>query len=324
MAEKKDAGTNAGLDPEKRFKYVGFDVQPGKIKDLFKSEAEKEEWVEKVRERRKKSGSRIRDASSFEKPRVAGYEKAVLTVTSLLMVISLFLPWFSGFHEYEVEAKPVAAQETALADSTMVDSLADSTALAAGESEALSSSGSALETAAPVEEIPGSETEMAGAPAQPEKDEHGFASLTGVRKRKEIRKEYRSASALASLGFIGVVFSSGIILKVTGLFFLVYILMCLFMGIYTIYLLYGIKGDPDMRALKLKRALRYNWVALGVWVFCLIISFFGASYSFDAGSAQLVQLGDSYGIGTYLTILSYGFYISLACFIMNAVKAVEI
>ena len=73
----------------------------------------------------------------------------------------------------------------------------------------------------------------------------------------------------------------------------------------------------------MKKALRINWIPVGIWAFCLILSFFGASYSFDS-SDMLIQIGSVYGPGTYLGLLGYGFYISLACFIMNAVKAVEI
>jgi len=36
------------------------------------------------------------------------------------------------------------------------------------------------------------------------------------------------------------------------------------------------------------------------------------------------QIGTSYGTGTYLGLLSYGFYMTLACFALNGAKGVEI
>ncbi len=338
MAEKKDKEETSGkqLDPDARFKYVGFEVHPGKIGDLFKSEAEKEKWVERVREKRK-GGSRLREKSSFDEPRVAGYERIVLAITSLLLIVSLFLPWFSGYSEYEVEAKTATKTEGAvgLTDSSMVDSLMDSTAAGAAEMTGQKSQLSDVATAAKDEAAPSGELANESIPegtagaegvgrTELEKDEHGFSAITGVKKRKEIRKEYHSASAIGSLSMIGDVFSSGIVLKITGLLFLVYMLLCVFSAFYTLYILLGFKADADTVALKLKRILRFNWIPVGIWFFCLIISFFGAAYSFNLGGGGLNQLGNSYGISVYLGLLGYGFYISLACFIMNAVKAIEI
>ncbi len=338
MAEKKDKEEMSGnqLDPDARFKYVGFEVHPGKIGDLFKSEAEKEKWVERVREKRKK-GSRLREKSSFDVPRVAGYERIVLALTSVMLIVSLFLPWFSGYSEYVVEAKTAAKTQgtVGLADSSMVDSLMDSTAAGTAEmTDQKSRPGTVATTAqggaAPSGGLANESTPegTAGTEAiggtELEKDEHGFSAITGVKKRKEIRKEYHSASAIGSLRMIGDVFSSGIILKITGLLFLFYMLLCVFSAFYTLYILFGFKSDADTVALKLKRILRFNWIPVGIWFFCLIISFFGAGYSFNLGEGGLNQLGNSYGISVYLGLLGYGFYISLACFIMNAVKAIEI
>lgn len=323
MAEKRDDGDKKKkeFNPDDRFKYIGFDVHQGKIRDFFKSDSEKESWIKRVQEKRK-AGSRLRDESSFDQPRVAGYEKIVLTITSLVLVASLFLPWFSGYTEHEVEAAPAPAEEVAMADSTMVDSLADSLAMAAGETGVDSVSGEMAGTA--------SEADMGdeeGNHMTLDKDEKGFASITAIRKRKEIRRDHEGFSAIKSMAMFGsvggAVFSSGFILIITAILIIVYMLLCLGLAGYTIYMLYGQKGDEDVKALKLKKALRINWIPVAIWAFCLIISFFGAAYSFDP-TGMIQQIGDHYGIATFLSLLSYGFYISLACFIMNAVKAVEI
>ncbi|UCD93756.1 MAG: hypothetical protein JSU69_08260 [Candidatus Zixiibacteriota bacterium] len=322
MAEKKDSGAKKEnqFDPDKRFKYVGFEVHPGKIKDLFKSEAERERWVNRVREKRK-AGAKVRDKASFDVPRVAGYEKIILSVTSVLLLVSLFLPWFSGYHEYEVETAAVEQPAAVLVDSLEDEAPIDSAAFAEADTLAVG-----LETG----EITDSMSAMAATEdaletetTELEKDESGFASITSAKKRKEIRKEHQTASAIASLGTAGMVLSSGAVLKITGILFIIYMLFCVFGALYTLYNLYLIKGDPDTRALKLKKALKYNWIPIGIWIFSLIVSFVGASYSFDT-SDLVKQIGSSYGIGTFLGLLGYGFYISLFCFIMNAVKAVEI
>jgi len=333
MAEKKDSGAKQEkeFDPDKRFKYVGFEVHPGKIKDLFKSEAEKEELVKMVRTKRE-SGKAGREETSFDVPRVAGYEKVVLTITSLLLIASLFLPWFSGYHEIEVETTIAPAEEQAVLADSLADSLGmemtDSTALAAVEDAGEMTAATPVEP--PVEEPEAAAVETGEAAEHLDdgtvhagKDDKGFSSISAARKRKEIRREHQEASAFGSLSMIGEVLSSGFVLKITGILFAIYMLFCLAGGIFTIYALYGLKGDADARILKLKKVMKMSWVPVGIWVFCMVISFFGASYSFDT-SDVMKQIGSSYGIGTYLSVLGYGFYLSLACFIMNAVKGAEI
>lgn len=287
MAEKEDKGaTNMkGSDPDERFRYLGFEVKPGKIGDLFKSDSEKESWIKRVTDKRK-SGVRLREECTLTEPRVAPYERVILTITSLIIIFSLFMPWFSGYKEIEIK-KPETEQQ----------------AIGGADNAA------------------GTQVEVS------QKDAQGFASISTVKKRAEIRREYYSVSALGALASIGglggKVLSSGFILMLTGLLYIIYILLCLGLAGYTIYTIYGIKGDPDTLALRLKKVLKWNWIPVGIWAFCLIISFLGAGYSFDSAT-MLKQLGKSYGVSVYLGLLTYGFYVSLAALIMNAVKAVEI
>jgi hypothetical protein len=279
MAESENRGNagEKGMSPDLRFKYLGFEVKPGKIGDLFKSDSERESWIKRVLDKRQ-SGTRLREECSLMETRVAPYERIILTVTSLLLVLSLFLPWFSGYKEYEIASTPTMEQQAA-----------------------------------------GDQTQ--------EKDSRGFASVTAAKKTKEIRKEYYSTSALGALAsfgdFGGKVFSSGFILMVSGLLMIIYILLCLALAGYTLYTLYGFKGDADKFALQLKKILKYNWIPVIIWGFCILISIIGADYSFNS-DGMIKQLGKSYGLTSYLGVLTYGFYLSLAVFIMNAVKASEI
>ncbi|SYZ74133.1 membrane hypothetical protein [Candidatus Zixiibacteriota bacterium] len=281
MAENEEKGTvkQPSADPDYRYKYLGFEVKPGKIGDLFKSDSEKESWIKRMLDKRKQ-GAKLREHNSLEVPRVASYEKIVLTITSIILVLSLFLPWFSGYKEIVIESKPTT------------------------------------------QEVTGGTGTEAGTT-----DEHGFSSISAVQKRQEIRREYYSMSALGALisfGDVGgKVFSSGFALMLTGLFILIYMLACIGLAVMTLKALYGFKGDPDSFALNLKKILKWNWILVAIWGFCLILSSFGADYSFNPAGG-LAQLGKSYGIGTYIGILGYGFYLALAAGIMNAVKASEI
>ena len=287
MAEKDEKGTvqKPTVDPDLRYRYLGFDIEPGKIGDLFSSDSEKESWVKRVLDKRR-LGTKLRENNALEVPRVASYEKIVLTLTSLAMVLSLFLPWFSGYKETTVEAQPAQQEVTSQA-------------------------------------TPGSE----GGATTGQKDEHGFTSISAAQKRKEIKREHSSLSALGALlafGDVGSkVFSSGIVLMLTGLLMIVFMISCIVLAVMTLNALYRFRGDPDTYALNLKKILTWNWIPVGIWAFCLIISFIGADYSFDT-TGSLAQLGKSYGIGTYTGLLSYGFYLALGASLINAVKASEI
>jgi len=324
MAEKNGDGPqkNKKIDPDERFRYIGFEVETGKLGEHFKSDAEKESWVKRVLSKRAK-GSKLREETSFDKPRVASYERIVLTITSVILIASLFMPWFSGYKEYEVEAVVAAPApvEEPLTDSAGVALAIDSAGVnMAVDSEKVTAATKGAETEVlATTEGATEETEV----IESEKDEQGFSSISGTIKRKEYRKEYYSASPISSFGMLGMVFSSGLILKLTGVLFLVYVLLCIGMAGMTLYTLYGIKGDEDTLALKLKDMMKFGWIPLGIWFVCMVLSILGANYSFDS-TDMLKQLGDSYGIGTYLSLLGYGFYISLGCFVMNAVKGVEI
>jgi len=81
---------------DKRFKYIGFDVFPGKAGDIFKSDAERTSLIERVRERMAAGKERVRDRCTLMESRISGVEKGFLTAAAVLMVVALFLPWYSG------------------------------------------------------------------------------------------------------------------------------------------------------------------------------------------------------------------------------------
>jgi hypothetical protein len=92
---------------------------------------------------------------------------------------------------------------------------------------------------------------------------------------------------------------------------------------YTLFGMYGVKGDTDQKALKLKSILPYNWIPLILFVLSLALSFVGAEFGFDAAAAY-DSLGDEYSIAVFLDSLSWGPFVAIAASVLLAVKAIEI
>ena len=83
------------ISEETRFKYIGFEIYPGKTKEFWQTEDEKKKFLEEVRQKRSQSALLERDHSLVKVKVFSKVDKLILTITSLLMVVSLFLPWFS-------------------------------------------------------------------------------------------------------------------------------------------------------------------------------------------------------------------------------------
>ena len=80
---------------------------------------------------------------------------------------------------------------------------------------------------------------------------------TGLSHRTKVTRDYVRQSGfrgLLSIGSVGsYVFSSGIILVVTGALLVLYSLACVILPFVLLFGLYGGKGTVDDRALKMKR-----------------------------------------------------------------------
>lgn len=92
VEEKKDA-----KEENLRYKYIGFDVYPLKAKRFWKNTEEEKKYLEQVKSR-KEQGER--DHSLVYVSVFSSVERIILTLTSALMILSLFLPWF-GFSRGE-------------------------------------------------------------------------------------------------------------------------------------------------------------------------------------------------------------------------------
>ena len=160
-----------------------------------------------------------------------------------------------------------------------------------------------------------------------EDDGSGFQAVQTTSLQTRIDKDYYSwsgAGALMNMGTtLSAVFSSGIILMLTGVLFIVYVLLTFGLSGFVIYSVVGAKGSEDEIALKLKKVFRYCWAPFGIWILMLALAMIGSEYGFDT-TGGLKQLGESYGVMTFLGLVSTGFYVSLAAFTLAATKSVEI
>ena len=320
-AEGKKSAPDKRIAESERFRYIGFDVYPGKPKDLFKGEAERNKYVDAIRARREKGDVTRDDCKLYEK-RVSGLDRIVLTLASLIILGSLFLPWFSAYNEVveETQAAAQSSQEQAVAGEgemapselglTPGDTAALATPLEPGDAE----------TVLPAGEEDGTEAMTAEEPRSEE-------VIVGMKARKKIHRDYENITGLGILAGIGsvgsLVFSSGFILMLTGLLVLVYILASIGLPIYTLYGLHGIKGNEDQKALGLKKVLKLNWIPVVLFVVMIAIAFIGAEYGFDP-AGYFTSLDDSYSVAVLFGLLSWGIPVTLAGFILLAVKGIEI
>ena len=275
MADQNSKPSARRISPDERFHYIGFDVFPGKPAELFKSDAEKQNFVKAVVDKRSKKDF-IRDHCSLLIERVSSLERVVLITTSVIILLSLFLPWYSAYNEI-------------------------------------------------VEKPAGSAT-VSGQTAQKAAEE-GVEVISALRTQQKVRKETSTMwgiEALIAFGSTaGNMLSSGFVLILTALLMLGYTLACAVLPVRTLKALFTLKGNPDEVALKLKQLLRFNWIPVMLLAASFIFSFFGADYGFSAQST-FTSLGASYGPGVFLGTLSWGLLVSLAGFIIQAVKAIEI
>ena len=97
MAEgdKRSPGASR-ISDEERYRYIGFEVFPGTPRDLFKNDAEKEKYLEALKARRQSEDTLREDCKLLEE-RVSRGERLVLTIASVVMLLALFLPWYSAY-----------------------------------------------------------------------------------------------------------------------------------------------------------------------------------------------------------------------------------
>jgi len=334
MADKDKHNKSQGrISDKERFRYIGFEVFPGKPRDLFKSEAEKKKYVATIVEKRSE-GDMLRHHCTLTEERVTFKEKLIMAVACAVILFSLFIPWYSVYNEIVDEDTNVS---TALAGDSMS---VKPDSLMAADSLAVDSMGLQLAATIPDDIAPGA-AEGEGAEAEAEMpavtDNEGTTVtqqqtsteeiIHGMQARKRVHKEYQRLSgigALLALGSIGsYIFSSGFVLILTALIFLVYTLLCIGLPVFTLYNIFGVKGQEDEKALRLKKYLKWNWIPVLMFLAAIILSFFGAEYAVEA-VGTFTSIGESYGPAAFLDSISWGIITTIGGFILLAVKGIEI
>lgn len=312
--EKKADATPPRISEAQRFSYIGFEVFPGKPKDLFKNEAERDQLVKSVKARREK-GDTIRDHNTLMEERLSGGERLVLTLACLVILGSLFLPWFSAYTETEQKAAAAPATTAAPVDSLMIPG---DTTLALGAN--LAADGTPVTPVPPAEGGDAGEVAATETPAGNSGEEIIHAGIV----HKKYTRENFSVNWFSSFGVLGaaggLLFGSAIT-AVSSILMLLYMALALLLPLYTLFNLYGSKAKGDELALKLKKSLRLNWLPLVVFMTTLVLSFLGGAY---AGAVPYTSLGDSYSVAAFGNLLSYGVFVSLGFSVMLAVKGIEI
>ncbi|MGB8658419.1 MAG: hypothetical protein WCE90_11665 [Candidatus Zixiibacteriota bacterium] len=83
------------VSEEARYQYIGFEIYPKKAREFWQGEEEKKKYLEEIKRKESRSAFLERDHSLVKVVVFSKVDKVVLTMTSLFMVVSLILPWFS-------------------------------------------------------------------------------------------------------------------------------------------------------------------------------------------------------------------------------------
>jgi hypothetical protein len=86
-----------------RYRYIGFDVYGSKVKRFFKSDEEKKQHEQAVKEYSKSHYSSIRSGTEVAKELLPASNRIILTLTSLGLIVGSLLPWFSVSSIYGVK-----------------------------------------------------------------------------------------------------------------------------------------------------------------------------------------------------------------------------
>ncbi|MEE9443053.1 MAG: hypothetical protein V3V99_10355 [candidate division Zixibacteria bacterium] len=314
-----------------RFKYIGFDVFPGKAGNLFKSDEERKSLIEKVMAKFGQSQGEVRDRCTLLEVRVSNVEKMFLAAVSVIMILAIFLPWFSGHFEIVTHRLvPQVFATEAVADTTATEDMKDSTVIAddtQDDAAVTEDPETVVAEQQPIEEaLADADSTMADSLMAAGTEEDVIPpNMTTITEVTYDRYSISGIGALISIGTYGsYVFSSGFILILTGILMILFLLSCLGMGAYNLYLLFGVKmKDADAFALHLKKTLKFNWIPVLIWLGMLVLSFIGARYGFDS-SVMVTQVGDSYSLMSFIGLTTGGMFVALGAFLVLALKGKEI
>jgi len=95
--EEKKPAEPKGPAPsaDDRYRYIGFDVFPGKIRKFWKDDSERDGYLSHVREAHGKFVPLSRANSIVAAQAMSNTERLLIAMGSLLLVLAPFFPWFS-------------------------------------------------------------------------------------------------------------------------------------------------------------------------------------------------------------------------------------
>jgi hypothetical protein len=80
---------------ELRFNYLGFEYLPGKLKDFWTSEDEKQKYLKKIRDPKAQKITLERDFSIVNANQFNKADRIIISIASAFMILSLFLPYYN-------------------------------------------------------------------------------------------------------------------------------------------------------------------------------------------------------------------------------------
>lgn len=88
MPKKKD-------DPDAIYRYLGFGISPGKIKEFWDNEEEKKNYVKKVQSRGARLSTLERETSARNMNLMTAVDKTFSLIGGLILIIAFFFPIYS-------------------------------------------------------------------------------------------------------------------------------------------------------------------------------------------------------------------------------------
>lgn len=82
-------------DPDSIFKYLGFDIHPGKVGEFWQSESERKQYLRQVEARGGQLRILDRDSSLLNVRLMSTADKIISLIGSAILIIAFFLPVYS-------------------------------------------------------------------------------------------------------------------------------------------------------------------------------------------------------------------------------------
>jgi len=82
-------------DPDALYKYIGFEINPGKIGNFWKSDEERKTYVKKVQARGGQLSVLDRDSSVLNAELMSKTDKIISIIGNVILILAFFLPVYS-------------------------------------------------------------------------------------------------------------------------------------------------------------------------------------------------------------------------------------